>query len=140
MNPQTNLDLAVIDYSPVYFELLRKTSIPAQRGGKFVVLNDGQRRFAVFAPRELITYHANIVERFLWQRQIRGTYNAKGDVFHFAAPEWQVEGGGHWQLDEAQAVLRLFGQSTTYGSVDLPALAEALLRAQAFGGARIVAG
>ena len=132
------MQLNVVDYSEVYFQLMRETAIPSRRGGKFIVVRNGTQRYAVFSPRGLSTYHANIVERFLQSQGIQGRYNPKGDEFHFNSPDWEIEGGGHWEIDETKPVLRISGASLAYGGFNGPALAAELRLARAFDGIEIV--
>ena len=132
------MGLTVIDYSEVYFALLNDAPVPTRRGGKFVVMTNGDRRYAVFSPRELSAYHANVVERFLWQQGIKGRYNEKGDLFRFVSGDWEVEGGGHWELDEAEGILQISGYSKSYGGVDLDGLASQLRQTDAFRAIRVV--
>jgi hypothetical protein len=118
--------LRFVDYCPLYFTELREQPLPSHREGKLVVLRNASARYVVLSPRQLSTYHANIVERFLWGEGIPGRYNAKRDVFTFDAPAWHVEGGAHWQWDDEQRVLRLSGASQAYGGLDLAPLAAEL--------------
>lgn len=118
--------LRCVDYCPLYFTELREQPLPSHREGKVVVLRGPAVRYAVFSPRQLSTYHANIVERFLWGEGISGWYNAKRDAFLFDAPDWRVEGGAHWERDDAQGVLHLYGTSLAYGGLDLAPLAAEL--------------
>ncbi len=120
------MEFRFVDYCPLYFTELREQPVPSHREGKFVVLRNAVARYAVFSPRQLSTYHANIVERFLWGQGIPGRYNAKRDVFTFDAPDWQVEGGAHWERDDDKGVLRLHGGSHAYGGLDLAPLAAEL--------------
>ena len=70
------MPLTVIDYSEVYFvDLMDEEEVPPQRVGKFVVMWKGEEKFAIFSPTELSRFHANIVERFLLPRGIKGSYN-----------------------------------------------------------------
>jgi len=126
------MELTVVDYSEVYYVLLSNTTVPLQRGGKFVIMKNTARQYAVFSPQELSAYHANIIERFLWQQGIQGRYNEKGDHFCFVSAEWRVDGGGHWELDEAKGVLCIFGYSKVYGGVDLHSLAAKLRQTEHF--------
>ena len=115
--------LRIVDYSLLYFTELREQPLPSHREGKFVVLRNSAARYLVFSPRQLSVYHANIVERFLRGEGIPGQYNAKRDIFTFDAPDWQVEGGAHWQRDDTKGVLAIHGASQAYGGLDLVTLA-----------------
>jgi hypothetical protein len=126
------MKLTAIDYSEVCFALLEDSPVPRKRGGKFVVMTNGDRHYAVFSPRELSAYHANIIERFLQQEGIQGRYNEKGDVFYFSSAEWKVDGGGFWELDESRGLLQLSGNSQSYGGADLQRLAAELNHTDTF--------
>jgi hypothetical protein len=71
--------LSVVDYREVYYIVLNDDQIPRKCGGKFVLIENGDERFAVFSPKDLSRYHANIVERFLSLRGVPGYYNDKRD-------------------------------------------------------------
>jgi hypothetical protein len=133
------MDLTVVDYSNLCFAVLQKTRVPPRREGKFVVIGNGRERFAVFSPRELSVYHANIVERFMLDRGIRGQYNLKGDVYYFDAPAWTVEGGALWRFDRQPGILEIFGRSGGYGGLDLEEVACQLRAAGAFDRAEVAA-
>ncbi|MBC8872901.1 MAG: hypothetical protein H8E44_25990 [Planctomycetes bacterium] len=124
--------ITVVDYSDVYFAEIKEGEVPRRRDGKFVLMANNGNRFAVFSPRGLSFYHANIVERFLSLQGIGGQYNAKRDSFQPQPSTWEILGGGHWQLDEEQGTLRLFGRSQAYGGVDLEALADQLRSVDGF--------
>jgi hypothetical protein len=129
----------IIDYSEVCFIDLEETEIPRQRDGKFVLIANHHDVYAVFSPRALSRYHANIVERFLTLRGFGGHYNPKKDVFFPNSPDWQVLGGGFWKVDDDKGTLRVYGYSQAYGGVDLRAFAEEVRRAGGLGGGQQVA-
>jgi len=126
----------VIDYIA---ECFAEGELPARITGKFIVLRNGEHRVAAFAPRELAVYHANIVERFLAGLGIGGRYNPRSDVFYPATDAWRIEGGGHWEWDRAGGPVELYGESRSYGSVELDQLAADLRGSGAFDGATVVA-
>ncbi len=135
------MKLTVVDYSEVYSVILQDEEIPRKRDGKFVLLDDAHDRYVVFSPRGLSRYHANIVERFLGLRGIKGKYNVKKDVFLPESQDWAIVGGGHWTVDEDEGTLRLYGHSQAYGGVDLRELGECLRAAGGIVGVqRILAG
>ena len=112
----------VIDYSHYYYKRLLKQPVPACRSGKFVhVINhDTQEEFFIMAPVELSRYHATIVERFCHDHDINGRYvNGKRDDFRIFDSDWQVQGGGFWEINGAEKSIRLYGFSQTYGGCDL---------------------
>lgn len=117
--------MQVVDYLPVHFETLGQTTIPAEIGGKFVIVTLAGEQYAIFAPYAMCTYHAQIVARFMQLRGMRGSLNTRGDRFHCSSDGWNVDGGGHWQRSP-EGVLTLFGESTVYGGVDLDNLVSQL--------------
>lgn len=133
------MNIEIVDYSDVYFSVLRRQEVPRQRGGKFVIMVSAEERHVVFSPKELSAYHANIVERFLDLRDIEGDYSPSGDFYRSPGSPWQVEAGGHWQYDQDGTVLRIFGRSKAYGGPDLVELATQLHDAGAFDGAKVSA-
>lgn len=135
------MKLTVVDYSEVYFVTLHDGEIPRKRDGKFVLLDNANDRYVIFSPRGLSRYHANIVDRFLGLRGIKGRYNAKRDAFLPESQDWEIVGGGHWTVDEDEGTLRLYGFSQAYGGVDLRELGEHLRAAGGIEGVqRVLAG
>ena len=133
--------LTIIDYSEVFFVQMEQGVMPRQRDGKFVLVANHHELYAVFSPRGLSCYHANIIERFLTLRGLEGQYNTKRDVFHPDSPDWQILGGGLWKVDDDEGTLRLYGYSQAYGGVDLPVFAEEVRSADGLGeGRRIIVG
>lgn len=123
------MKVTVVDYSEVYFVTLQDEEIPRKRDGKFVLLDNAHDRYVIFSPRGLSRYHANIAERFLELKGVKGKYNAKKDVFLPESQDWEIVGGGHWTVDEDEGTLRLYGYSQAYGGVDLRELCECLQEA-----------
>lgn len=116
-----------IDYSKHFYETVAAEPLPPVRSGKFVQLWRGDaEEHIVVAPRELAFFHANIVQRFLDEHQVDGTYNAKRDVYHHRDQSWTVLGGGHFELDDHARTLRLYSKSLAYGSFERPGLAARL--------------
>lgn len=105
----------LIDYSEIWYRRLAKTPMPDIRSGKFVQITNAEEEYVVLSPPEISKYHATIVERFCELRGIRGEYNPKRDYFFVQDSEWEVIGGGFWQLDMTGMTLRLSGASTGYG-------------------------
>lgn len=130
--------LKVIDYSKIYFVDLCEEEMPPLRKGKFVVLENSEEKCVIFSPYGLSKYHANIVERFLKDLKIEGSYNSKGDHYFPDSSKWQILGGGHWKMDEEEGSLVLWGFSQSYGGVDLKELAEELLERGIYGEMRII--
>ena len=118
------MEFILIDYSNVYFEGMAKKSIPENRSGKFVLICSEDKEFLILSPQELSIYHANIVERFCSLRKIEGAFNLKRDHFKIFNSNWNVLGGGRWEIKGAKKVIRLFGASKAYGRFDSRGLKE----------------
>lgn len=101
--------------------------------GKFVVINKGGETFVVFSALEQIEFHANIVDRFAREHKLDGQYNVKQDEFFIKSDNWQVSGGGHWELNLDTGMLLLHGRSIAYGVADLNDVASRVANSDAFG-------
>ena len=120
------MTFTIVDYRQVYFVVLNNSHIPPRCKGKFVLISDHDEQFAVFSPQGMSRFHANIVERFLSLRGVTGQYNAKRDHYECNSSDWEIQGGGHWELDEEKGTLRIFGWSQAYGGIDLEEMAACL--------------
>jgi Janus/Ocnus family protein len=120
----------VIDYSRVVF----RSTLPLRRKGKFIQVTDGDTEYMVLAPYELATHHAVILERYCIQHEVKGIWIRKPSVFRIPGGEWEVLGGGHFVLDDEERFLRLYGESTSYGSFDRDGLKGKLATVPAFRG------
>ena len=120
------MKLEYVDYSSVWFCEIKKGSLPNKRSGKFILIANGGSRWAVFSPAELSKWHANIAERFCDHYKIAGAYNAGQAKFNIQDNQWNIMGGGKWEVDEQQSMMVIFGRSDAYGRVDLKLLAEQL--------------
>ena len=127
------MTFTIVDYRQVYFVVLNNGHIPPRCRGKFVLVSNRDEQFAVFSPGGMSRFHADIVERFLSLRGVTGQYNAKRDHYNCNSSEWEIQGGGHWELDEEKGRLLIFGRSQAYGRVDLDELATRLLDAGGVG-------
>ena len=114
------MSITVIDYSSMCFP----KKLPAQYGGKFVLLTHGNDQYCPFMPIECAGYHANIVDIFAKKHHLSGYYNDKRDHFYLTTDGWVVHGGGHWYLDRASSCLRIYGRSLAYGGLDLVQITE----------------
>jgi len=127
-----------IDYSRHYFENVAGEPLPPDRSGKFVQIWLGHtEEFIVVAPKPLAAYHANIVERFLTERDVAGNYNAKRDVYAHRDDAWTVIGGGRFELDDQARTLRFYSRSIGYGPFERPGLADRLATCPALTGYHI---
>ncbi len=117
-----------IDYSEAYFVILMQRAMPDVRRGKFVQLRKGDVEYVVLSPKQLSTYHGNIVERFMLKLDVSGEWNNKHDAFALYDRSWTIVGGGHFVLDDASKTLELMGVSQAYGAYDPTGLRERLLQ------------
>jgi len=101
--------------------------------GKFVLICSQRERFVVFSSFEQVEFHANIVDQFVSEHQLKGHYNKKGDAFYIDTEQWTVSGGGHWEWDLEAGELLLGGRSIAYGSLDLKKIASEVQQSRAFG-------
>jgi hypothetical protein len=115
------MDFTIIDYSAAYFTTIGEKPIPVARGGTFVQLvnHSASNEYLILSPHKQSEYHANIVERFcLLKGNIKGRYNVSRDFFEIQDPDWEVIGGGLWEIDEEKKSLTLAGGSKAYGKFD----------------------
>lgn len=120
------MKLVFIDYSPLYYKTIAKKTMPSKRTGKFVQIRDGEKEYLVLSPKDLSTYHANVVERFCTEQGIAGSYNTKRDHYTVSSPNWEVVGGGVWTVDVKEKSLHLTGSSLAYGRYDRRGLQDRL--------------
>ncbi len=107
------------------------------RKGKFVQIIHNNGEYLVLSPKELSRYHANIVERFCLQYKIDGYYDRALHKFEIIDSEWDVVGGGRWDMDEENKILHLFDNSQAYGRFDASDLREKVLLNAWFSGYKV---
>lgn len=105
-----------IDYAEAYYS--GAAGMPERRSGKFVQIRNGPVEYLVFSPKELTPYHAGIVERFCREKGLTGSYDAKSKRFDIEEPGWAVAGGGKFELDGKEKVIRFYDDSMAYGRFD----------------------
>jgi len=94
-------------------------------------MTNGSHRYAVFSPEGSRLTTLTLSSDSFYSKEFRGAITRKGRLpFRFGRLE--VDGGGHWELDEAKSVLQLSGHSKSYGGVDLKPLAAELRDADVF--------
>jgi len=67
-----------------------------------------------------------ILERFCMQHEVKGIWVRKPSIFRILGGEWNILGGGHFVVDDETRLLRLFGDSTSYGGFNRDGLKEKL--------------
>lgn len=123
------MNLVLIDYAREYFTTVAKTPVPEERQGKFIQVRrySTDTEYIVFSVRELSAYHANIAERFFGAQGVGGRYNRKRDIYEISSSDWEITGGGMWEMDDGGRALRLFGESQAYGAFDHNGLVSRLI-------------
>ncbi|MDA8077742.1 MAG: hypothetical protein M0Z79_02275, partial [Nitrospiraceae bacterium] len=65
---------------------------------------------------------------------VKGSLNRKKDHYGLSSSEWEIVGGGMWEVDEGAMVARFFGRSQAYGAFDQEGLAGRLRGLSVFSG------
>lgn len=142
----------VVDYSEFYYSKIAGMTMPDKYGGKFVQLWHGgsgspenqqifrgiSEEYIVFSPKEFKKYHANIVELFSKDKGLAGAYDSEQKRFDIFEPEWKIMGGGKFEINRKERVLRLYDDSMAYGRFNAEGLIERLAGTEEFSGYRIV--
>jgi hypothetical protein len=93
--------------------------------GKFVLLRGEDGLHFVCAPLRTHPYHANIIFTFLEQGG-RGQARMLEPVYcKISGDDWEMLGGGHYDLNREHRLLVLSGKSTTYGKYPVDLLRKA---------------
>ena len=121
------MKVILINYSPAYYSIVAKTAVPEKLAGKFVQIKHNTTEYLVFAPKEFAPYHADIVERFCSERGLSGHYNSEKKRFEIHDPGWVVAGGGKFEMDTTEKLIRLYDNSMAYGRFDPEGLREKIL-------------
>ncbi len=122
------MNFILLDYSGHYFDEVAGTGLPRKREGKFIQVrhHPSATEYLVLSPRGLSAYHANIAERFFSSRGVKGAFNRKRDHYGLSSSEWEIVGGGMWEVDEGAMDVRFFGRSQAYGAFDPEGLGRRL--------------
>lgn len=125
-----------IDYSIHYFTEVVRRVVPGKRQGKFIQVrrHSTDTEYLVMSVRELSTYHANIAERFFKEHGVAFRYNRKRDFLEVESHDWDIAGGGMWELDDNEKTLKLFSQSQAYGAFEPMGLKSRLMKVPALKG------
>lgn len=123
----------LIDYSEVFFRTISKSHIPSERGGKFIQIRNENTEYLVLSPRELSSFHANIIERFCMLNGLTGEYTTKKmDEYDITDPDWIIIGGGKWFFNDHEKWIHLFDKSGVYGKFDHTGLRDKILSSENF--------
>ena len=118
--------LVLTDYTKLYYQEMLKIPVPPKVTGKFVQIRHESTEYLIFSPEELTKYHANIVERFCFDKGLEGGYDAKGTRFEIADRAWSVSGGGKYEMNTGRKFIRLYDNSMAYGKFGKQILADKL--------------
>jgi hypothetical protein len=117
----------LIDYAEMHYHGFGGTEIPKCYRGKFVQIRNGPAEYLVFSPKEFTRFHADIVRHFCRERDISGIFNGENKKFEIHDPLWVVAGGGKFEMDRGEKILRLYDNSMAYGRFDRKGLKEKIL-------------
>ena len=118
------MTIVFINYSHLYYTAIAKTVVPPVITGKFVQIRNESTEYLVFSPKEFAKYHANIVERFCFDKGIEGSYDSEGKRYDIYDRAWIVTGGGKFEIDAREKTIRLYDNSMTYGKFKIRGLRE----------------
>lgn len=122
------MSFVLVDYSAAVYG----NEPPAQRGGKFIQVRNLDTEYMILSLKQLTPYHANIAERFFSEKRVAGGMNDKRTLFTLNDGEWEIVGGGSWEIDAAARSIRVFGASQAYGQFRGSGLAERIRSVQGF--------
>ncbi len=134
------MNIELIDYTQLYYTAIAKTGVPPVIAGKFVQIRNESSEYLVLSPTEFTKYHANIVERFCLDKGIEGSYDAEKKRYNIYDQEWNIVGGGKFELDAIKRTIRFYDDSMAYGKFDSRGLPEKLRYFPAFSGYAVVLG
>ncbi len=103
------------DYSIIYYKKIEHIEKPSKRSGKFIQIKHKDTEYLIFSPKEFTRYHADLVEKFCLEKGIAGTYNRQLKRYEILDPSWGILGGGKFEIDEEEKILRLYDDSMAYG-------------------------
>ena len=132
------MTIELIDYSSLYYTAIAKTDIPPVIIGKFVQIRNGSMEYLVVSPKDFTKYHANIVERFCLDKGIEGSYDPDRKRYDIYDQEWDIVGGGKFQIDATEQTIRFYDDSMVYGKFDSRGLPEKVSSLPAFSGFVVV--
>lgn len=128
----------VVDYAEHYYLNIASRQVPDRYSGKFVQLLNNNNEYLVFSPKEFSKFHANIVEHFSKERGLAGAYDSEKKRYDLLEPQWEIIGGGKFEIDRIKKELRLYDDSMAYGRFKDEGLRERLQNTEEFSGYTIV--
>lgn len=108
--------------------------------GKFVqIVHQSQGTFMLLAPKELCTFHAEIVNLFCETIEPNWAFelNSKSDNGILYEPEAKIIGGGFYEILEDQKRLNLGGASLAFGDYEAYGFDQQLAELERFQGYKI---
>lgn len=128
----------IFDYSESFYLKISGMPVPDKYAGKFVQIWHAEEEYLILSPKEFKKYHANIVEQFSKDMNLAGAYDSEQKRFDIFDPEWVIRGGGKFEIDRREKILRLYDDSMAYGRFNDEGLAERLSGTEEFFNYRIV--
>ena len=126
--------IELIDYTQLYFTAIAKTDVPPVIIGKFVQIRNESMEYLVLSPKDFTKYHADIVERFCLDKGIEGSYDPDRKRYDIFDQEWDIVGGGKFEIDATKQTIRFYDESMVYGRFDSRGLPEKLSSFPPFSG------
>jgi hypothetical protein len=127
-----------INYIPLYYASVSNTPVPPLIIGKFVQIKSDDTLFLVFSPRDFTKYHANIIERFCYDKGLEGSYDRERKRFDIHDKAWTIAGGGKFAIDKNRKAVKLFDDSMVYGKFEKTGLREIVNALPEFTGYTII--
>ncbi len=109
------MDVILIDYSESSHYREAGVPLSSNLSGKFVQIRHRTTEYLVLAPREVASFHADIVERFCREKGLHGSRNSEGNRYDIFEPAWVIVGGGKFDLDREKKHIRFYDNSMAYG-------------------------
>jgi hypothetical protein len=130
--------IELIDYTQLYYTAIAKTDVPPVIIGKFVQIRNESMEYLVFSPKDFTKYHANIVERFCLDKGLEGSYDPDRKRYDIYDQEWDIVGGGKFEIDTTKQTIRFYDDSMAYGKFDSSGLREKVNSVPPFSGFFVV--
>jgi hypothetical protein len=128
----SNHKIIYVNYASIYYPDIAGIVEPRQYQGKFVQIRKSGTEYLVFSPKEFARFHADIVESFCGEHDIRGIYKSENKIFKILDPLWSVIGGGKFEIDREKKHLRIYDNSMAYGKFEGKGLREKILSVSQF--------
>ena len=121
------MNVILIDYFDPCYSRKVKIAASSKRAGKFVQIRNGTTEYLVLAPKEVASYHADIVERFCREKGLSGSRNGEGRRYDIFEAAWVIVGGGKFELDKGGKRIHFYDNSLAYGRFDSKGLKGKIL-------------